>query len=470
MEAKKIFISYSWGMAEHQERVRELGTRLMEDGIETILDQWSLKEGQDINFFMETIVKDKTIDRVLIICDKNYASKADERRGGVGSETQILTPEIYGKTQQEKFIPIVFERDAEDNAYLPIFLKTRKYIDLSREEYYEEEYEKLVRNIYEAPEIKKPKLGKAPSYITEEKKHNSSTYFHLKALDSQLNKNPSKVNTLLQDFLDDFLDNLWHYKIEDSPNTIDEYGEFLLNNLGLYKELRDDYIQFLLKITREGYELNVDRLINFFEKKSKYNSEIFSIIFHELFLYTIAICIKNNNYSLVADLLNSGYYFENNYMNQSNLEKFYNLYDYHESLENYYRRIENRVTGFGEYIITNIYGKFNKSEIILADMLCHYCSELQKGNDYKTWFPCTYGYSDRHYNFDFFIRLSSKRFFDKVKDIFNAKDINEFNSIIIEYENKIKTQKISNYGYSSAWSYIPFIFEIINVNKIASER
>lgn len=51
MEAKKIFISYSWGMAEHQERVRELGTRLMEDGIETILDQWSLKEGQDIQLF-----------------------------------------------------------------------------------------------------------------------------------------------------------------------------------------------------------------------------------------------------------------------------------------------------------------------------------------------------------------------------------------------------------------------------------
>src|SRR5690606_35840274 len=130
---KKVFISYSWGLSEHQEKVKELGTRLMSDGIDVELDLWSLKDGHDVNFFMESIVNDDSINKVLIISDKNYSDKANSRKGGVGTEAQILTPELYGNAKQEKFIPILFERDEENKPYLPTFLKTRKYIDLSHE-------------------------------------------------------------------------------------------------------------------------------------------------------------------------------------------------------------------------------------------------------------------------------------------------------------------------------------------------
>ena len=63
MEKKtpKIFISYSWSV---QEWVEGLANRLMNDGVETILDIWDLKEGQDKYVFMESMVNDKTIDFV----------------------------------------------------------------------------------------------------------------------------------------------------------------------------------------------------------------------------------------------------------------------------------------------------------------------------------------------------------------------------------------------------------------------
>ena len=141
----------------------------MSHGVDVVLDKWDLKEGQDKYAFMERCVNDSEITKVLIICDKAYAQKANERTGGVGDETVIISSEIYGNTKQEKFIPIIAERDEEGQPYAPTYIKTRIYIDLSNQETYEVEYEKLLRNIYEKPQFVKPKLGKRPEWIDDAK-------------------------------------------------------------------------------------------------------------------------------------------------------------------------------------------------------------------------------------------------------------------------------------------------------------
>lgn len=63
------------------------------------LDKWDLKEWQDKYAFMEKCVNDPDVCKVLIICDKSYTEKANNRLGGVGDETSIISPEIYGKTR-----------------------------------------------------------------------------------------------------------------------------------------------------------------------------------------------------------------------------------------------------------------------------------------------------------------------------------------------------------------------------------
>ena len=84
--------------------------------------------------------------------------------------------------KQEKFIPIIAERDDEGNEYLPAYIKTRIYIDLSDTIKYEEQYEKLLRNLYEKPQLVKPKLGKRPEWLDEEK----TNFFPLKDLIRQI--------------------------------------------------------------------------------------------------------------------------------------------------------------------------------------------------------------------------------------------------------------------------------------------
>jgi hypothetical protein len=66
----KVFISYSWSSEDHQKWVLDLANKLMSDGVEVILDRWDLKPGQDKYHFMEQMVKDEAITKVLVICDR----------------------------------------------------------------------------------------------------------------------------------------------------------------------------------------------------------------------------------------------------------------------------------------------------------------------------------------------------------------------------------------------------------------
>ena len=100
MKTPKLFISYSWSNPVHEQWVLDLATELRESGVDVILDKWDLKEGHDAIAFMEKMVNDPEIKKVAIIADEVYVAKADGRKGGVGTETQIISQEVYEKQDQ----------------------------------------------------------------------------------------------------------------------------------------------------------------------------------------------------------------------------------------------------------------------------------------------------------------------------------------------------------------------------------
>ena len=113
----KVFISYSWTNDDHVNWVVRLAERLVGDGVDVVLDKWEFLEGHDKFAFMERMVTDATVNKVLAVCDERYAAKADDREGGVGTESQIISKDIYDKVMQEKFIPLVRERHGEGKEF-----------------------------------------------------------------------------------------------------------------------------------------------------------------------------------------------------------------------------------------------------------------------------------------------------------------------------------------------------------------
>lgn len=127
----KVFVSYSWESDRTKEIVKVLVEKLEKDGVEVIYDKNSLKLGNNMIYFMESLERDEDIKRVLIMCDKSYKRKANAREGGVGIESEIIIDEIHGKPLQNKIIPIFVEMDGNNKPYVPIYLKNSYGLDLS---------------------------------------------------------------------------------------------------------------------------------------------------------------------------------------------------------------------------------------------------------------------------------------------------------------------------------------------------
>jgi TIR domain len=158
--APRAFISYAWEGDGHQAWVTALAERLQgESGVEIIYDQWGLQPGADKQHFMEQSVRAQ--DFVIIICTETYADRANNRVGGVGIETNIITGEMADDLLSKKFIPVL--RQGTFKASLPSYIKTKMGVDLSGNPYREAEYDRLIRVLHGEP-IQGPPIAPKPDF------------------------------------------------------------------------------------------------------------------------------------------------------------------------------------------------------------------------------------------------------------------------------------------------------------------
>ena len=318
----RVFISYSWTSSEHQTRVLDLAKSLRHDGIDVVLDKWDLEAGQDKFSFMETMVTDESIDRVLMILDRGYMEKADAREGGVGTETQIITPKLYTEAKSIKFLPIVFEKNDKGEPYLPIFVSNRLYIDLSSDGVdYQSEYEQLLRNLYDMPDERKPKLGKLPSFLQKESIDTFEIERKASILEQSLEKNPSRLEFQMFEFLNTIIDDSEKILIVDfvsgESNLLSEIVEKKIIEILPYRKSFSVFLNVFL----QAPNISSATLINFFEewnnkiydfeKKnnnvSDYQLESGYFLLHELFILLISKLIEFEKWKIIREILNYEY-------------------------------------------------------------------------------------------------------------------------------------------------------------------
>lgn len=153
----KAFLSHSHDSLDHKKWVLDLATRLRSNGVESIIDQWSLGPGDDLPHFMEQNLA--AADRVLMICTENYVKKANNGAGGVGYEKMIVTADLLKRIDSNKVIPLI--RQSGSHA-VPTFLQSKLYLDFSREDQMELAFDDLVRAIHGAPLYVAPPVSNNP--------------------------------------------------------------------------------------------------------------------------------------------------------------------------------------------------------------------------------------------------------------------------------------------------------------------
>ena len=320
MASPKLFVSYSWTNPDHEAWVLQLAADLCESGVDVILDKWNLKEGHDAHAFMEKMVTDPEIKKVILICDKAYVDKTDGRSGGVGTEAQIISGEIYEKQVQDKFVAIVTQRDEEGKAYLPAYYRSRIYIDLSDPGTYSENFEKLIRWIFDQPLYKKPEIGEKPAFLSEEEGAvilATSSRFK-RAVDAIRNSRDHAIPATAEylTFLSKEVEKL-------RINTdADPFDDAVIRSIESFIPYRNEAIELFLSLalyrdTQETWTI----LHRFFEQLIPYldnpknithyhewDYDNFRFIVHELFLYAVACFIRHERFETAAYLMSTTYY------------------------------------------------------------------------------------------------------------------------------------------------------------------
>lgn len=473
-----IFISYSWTSKEYQETVIQLASRIRHDGVDVKLDVWDLLDGQDKYVFMEQCVNNPDIDKVLILSDKRYAEKADNRDGGVGDETAIITPEVYGKENQNKFIPVVMERDKDGKEFLPAYLKSRKYRDLSGANY-ETEYQELLRTIYDAPLHRKPEIGQRPKWLTEDE---PDEVFQIKDAGRRIavSELGSQKYVAIQDFIDMYIESLKQFYKEGIDN--DTY----LKNFIAMKEYRNVFLDQLSSFNSHNLgdmmSDQFERLYNALfdiktfgeDKMSCYNEDfdLFRVHIWELFVCTVAFMLHYEMYKDINELLTRTYYIRTSPLGENLIETSYEGFRFHSTMiderikESIDGELSRKYTLLGHYVYNEREYKpiYSGRSLANADLFLYQVYnglDLEKITQYYGWFPTMYIYSDG--NSSIWKKLKSKRFCEKIKAVFGASSIDELKDRI---SNCIHDQ---NYHYSGAWpGAATAILDLIKLEDIAT--
>lgn len=450
----RLFISYSWSTPEREQWVIDLAMELVNSGVDVILDKWDLREGHDSIAFMEKMVTDPSISKVIIVCDQVYANKADDRTGGVGTETQIISAEVYAKQSQDKFVAVIAEKNDAGKPYVPTYYKSRIYIDLSQNDHYVENFEKLLRWIFDKPLYLKPEIGKPPSFIIEPNVPALGTSALSKRVIDGVKTDKGYTRGAIDEYLSLFSEHLERFRISTDDGEMDDR---IVKSIEDFTPSRNELIHVFTVIAQyTNPQTYVPLIHRFFESLLPYLSppphvknwsetdfDNFKFIVHEMFLYTIAILLRNEHIESAKYLLSQSYYVPNKSAYGKNVTVSYIVFhEYMKSLEIRNQRLKsNRLS-----IRSDLLEQRSKSSgvhfryLMQADFICFIRADFTHTTNHSRWWPDTLLYAVQQYGpFELFARCTSKSYLSRTLSLLGVPNLDTLKAKLNEHSSNGKT-------------------------------
>ena len=102
-----VFVTYSWDDEDHENRVHAFVNFLRENGFNAKMDKMFSQEQTSINFKQMMHQAMNSFNKVIVVLSPGYKIKADEFKGGVGTEYRMLINDIEAKPR--KYILFSFQ-------------------------------------------------------------------------------------------------------------------------------------------------------------------------------------------------------------------------------------------------------------------------------------------------------------------------------------------------------------------------
>ncbi|RVJ89371.1 TIR domain-containing protein [Sinorhizobium meliloti] len=446
----KLFISYSWSSPDYENRVLEIATQLRESGVDVILDKWDLQEGHDSTAFMEKMIGDPEIKKVAIFCDRIYKEKADGRLGGVGTETQIISSNVYASQQQSKFVAVVMERDDEGKAYLPIYYASRIYIDLSAPATFTSEFEKLLRWVIDKRLHQKPEIGKIPEFLASDRQQQrlAVSVQYRRAVDAVRNGRENAMPAV-KEFFDAVASEFEKLRIRGEDHEI--FDDAVWQSIEDFLPYRDEIVSLISDVALYRPELESARQIHRFIEKlipyldrpedvrawQEWDFDNFAFIAHELYLYSIAVALKNERFDWIGTLTSEFYVASERRNNE--MESYCTINRHLRSFEARNNRLGlNRTSLHADLLKQRCNGSIVRlHDLMQADFVLYIKNVLKQCDDH--WYPESLLYVGSSPGaFEIFARARSAAYFSKMKAALGITD----RKTLMDLAEDFRTEKV----------------------------
>jgi hypothetical protein len=206
---------------------------------------------------------------------------------------------------------------------LPTYYKSRIYIDLSESDRYAEGFEKLVRWVFGKPLYVRPEIGKPPAYVADAEIPMLGTSALAKRVIDGLKNDKAYSRGALDEYLTLFSENLERFRI---TSTEGEPDDRIVKSIEEFTPSRNEFISVVVALIQYG-EFGVfgPRLHRFYESLIPYLSrpshvstwnetdfDNFKFVVHELFLYTLSLHLRAEDFRTTGYLLAQAYYVPGN--------------------------------------------------------------------------------------------------------------------------------------------------------------
>ncbi|MEP9853605.1 toll/interleukin-1 receptor domain-containing protein [Staphylococcus shinii] len=442
----QVFISYAHTNDEHKARVKFIAYELrLNYGLEVILDDWSFRKGQDLNKAMEDFGTKSDI--VLIIGDKNYVDKANERDGGVGKES-VLFSDTYPQNFKNNKYTILYaftEKDEDNKPITPKYMRGINSFDLTDESKDLEKIDEIAREIYGEPKDVAPPVGAKPDF---------SKSNHMQSI-RKMKLATNIDNSLLKDIIEEI-------KVE-LAEIDEEYKKYqdvsIRQDFSRIKVLLNYWDSIIKKVTKPNDIAKIfEELLNTLDLSVRSNNDATRIFIRLSFIYTVTYAIETENFSLLDDLIKYDYTIDRRECSYNEICYLGN--PYFIQVEQYQRGIDykGRYFEIEEQIIRDT--EFSISNIMEADIFIEFitlCINQREGSlgTLKEWtiLDTTIYSKVEKYKADFKFLKSFKREKTVIKllTMLNMNDLTDFKNLI---------ENINN----------PKLFQIIEQDKIISQK
>lgn len=472
----KVFISYSWSSPGHQSRIRQWAEQLINDGVDVILDVWDLKEGDDKYAFMERMVTDESVTHVLVFSDFEYMRKADSRNAGVGTESQIISQEVYSKVKQSKFIPIVCEVGEDGEPALPTFLKSRIWINFSTPEAANENWERLIRLLHGKPELQKPTVGKPPAYISADISLPASPAIgKYNALRQAVLQKKPGIRIYRQDFLETCFAYADQLRVR-KPLAADSFGPKVLEDCGMLKIIRDHLTDWVMlesnaradPAVTEALLDALERLVSLKFRPADLTIwddawfEAHRVFVYETFLYVIAALLKTDSFDILHEVLVSNYILPATAGDgKQSFSNFKIFWGYAKALQTVLAPEGRRLLAPAAELIKRQADRpdIRFTDVMQAELMVLLMALI--GSSDQRWYPQTLLYSEHSRDFPLFVRAAQHKHFLKIATVTGISDADELRKAVKEGQERQNVASWSDFGF-----FGPSFWDLLNMDAM----